>query len=447
MTSQAVLPSAGPRRPRSRRSRVRCTAGSRRSGQRRRRASALAAVGARRASKPPLRGRLHGPTLGARRPLRHRRKGRSWLRLNADDSGSYLGRRRAGAPAVGSAHEPGLDVAREYWFELLIAFAGDRRACSSSCRTRLAGRAGHEALVLDPAVAVLVLPLFARRRFPFAAPAAYWLLAAALSFVDGLLIAFIGSLGVVGLATAFLLGNLRDSRQAGVGLVDRSRRIVIVVYNIPGHADGELVSSSPSGSWSPGSPATPCASVPSRPKRRRAARGARPSASARRRRTGRSRRGAGADRARAARHRRPCRQRDGPPGRRRPAQAARKRWRRTGRRSGASSRPAVRRSPRCAACSGRCAATATASNSRPSRASTASTRCWTTSAAPDCPSGCMSTASLSAPTRDRPLCLSDRAGRPDQRAQACGASHADVTVRYRPDELEIEVPTTATAPR
>ena len=62
-----------------------------------------------------------------------------------------------------------------------------------------------------PAVAVLVLPLFARRRFPFAAPAAYWLLAAALTFVDGLLIAFIGSLGVVGLATAFLLGNLRDA--------------------------------------------------------------------------------------------------------------------------------------------------------------------------------------------------------------------------------------------
>src|SRR5687767_8917188 len=70
-----------------------------------------------------------------------------------------------------------------------------------------------------PAVAVLVLPLFARRRFPFAAPAAYWLLAPALTFVDGLLIAFIGSLGVVGLATAFLLGNLRNGLRAAVGLV------------------------------------------------------------------------------------------------------------------------------------------------------------------------------------------------------------------------------------
>jgi signal transduction histidine kinase len=85
-----------------------------------------------------------------------------------------------------------------------------------------------------PAVAVLVLPLFARRRFPFAAPAAYWLMAAALTFVDGLLIPFIGSLGVVGLATAFLLGNLRDDKQAGIGLAIVLGCIVVVVSNIPG---------------------------------------------------------------------------------------------------------------------------------------------------------------------------------------------------------------------
>jgi len=85
-----------------------------------------------------------------------------------------------------------------------------------------------------PAVAVLVLPLLASRRFPFAGPAAYWLMAAGLTFVDGLLIPFIGSLGVVGLATAFLLGNLRDQRQAGIGLAIVLGCIVIVVSNIPG---------------------------------------------------------------------------------------------------------------------------------------------------------------------------------------------------------------------
>ena len=85
-----------------------------------------------------------------------------------------------------------------------------------------------------PAVAVLVLPLVARRRFPFAAPVAYWLIAAALTYVDGLLIPFIGSLGVVGLAAAFLLGNLRDERQAGIGLAVVLGSIVVVVANIPG---------------------------------------------------------------------------------------------------------------------------------------------------------------------------------------------------------------------
>ena len=83
-------------------------------------------------------------------------------------------------------------------------------------------------------MAVLLLPLLARRRFPFAAPAAYWLLAAAISFGDGLLLAFIGSLGVVGLASAFLLGNLRNPLKAGAGLIIVLVGIVIVVYNIPG---------------------------------------------------------------------------------------------------------------------------------------------------------------------------------------------------------------------
>ncbi len=85
-----------------------------------------------------------------------------------------------------------------------------------------------------PAIAVLVLPLFARRHFPFAAPAAYWLIAAALTYLDPLLIPFVGSLGVVGLATAFLLGNLRDSRQAGVGLAIVAGSMVMVIDAIPG---------------------------------------------------------------------------------------------------------------------------------------------------------------------------------------------------------------------
>ena len=83
-------------------------------------------------------------------------------------------------------------------------------------------------------LAVLVAPIFARRRFPFGGAAAYWVLAAAISFYDGQLIPFIGSLGVVGLATAFMLGNLRNGLKAGIGLALVTVGIVVVVYNIPG---------------------------------------------------------------------------------------------------------------------------------------------------------------------------------------------------------------------
>ena len=126
----------------------------------------------------------------------------------------------------------------------------------------------------------------------------------------------------------------------------------------------------------------------------------------------RRRRGARADRARAPRHRRPRRQRDGAPGRRRPAQASRHARRRRG---GAPRRRAdrpCRARPRCAASSARCAATATTSSSRPGRASTASTRCWRRSAAPAFPSSCTSTASPSGSRRrstSRPIASSKKA--------------------------------------
>jgi signal transduction histidine kinase len=125
-------------------------------------------------------------------------------------------------------------VAREYWFELLIAFLAIAGMLELVVGRDSPGAPPTTLWIAIPTVAVLVLPLFARRRFPFAAPAAYWLLAMAISFGDGLLLAFIGSLGVVGLASAFLLGNLRSPLKAGVGLIVVLAGIVVVVYNIPG---------------------------------------------------------------------------------------------------------------------------------------------------------------------------------------------------------------------
>ena len=61
---------------------------------------------------------------------------------------------------------------------------------------------------------LIVLPLLARRRLPFAAPACLWLVAAGVSFVDGRLVSTAGGVFVAGMAAALLLGRLRDERQA-----------------------------------------------------------------------------------------------------------------------------------------------------------------------------------------------------------------------------------------
>ena len=88
---------------------------------------------------------------------------------------------------------------------------------------------------------MIVLPLLWRRRFPFAAPAALWLLAASLSFVDGRLVPFTFSVTVAGMAAALLLGHLRDDVQARLGLAIVIGGAAIIVYNDPEHAAGEFI--------------------------------------------------------------------------------------------------------------------------------------------------------------------------------------------------------------
>jgi signal transduction histidine kinase len=92
-----------------------------------------------------------------------------------------------------------------------------------------------------PAVLVMALPLFWRKRFPFAAPALYWLLAAGLSFVDGELIPYLGSLFVLGAAAAFLLGNLRDPLGERLGLALVIACAAVIVYHAPNHSSADLL--------------------------------------------------------------------------------------------------------------------------------------------------------------------------------------------------------------
>jgi signal transduction histidine kinase len=91
------------------------------------------------------------------------------------------------------------------------------------------------------AVAAIVLPLLARRRFPFAAPVAVWMAGAAVSFVDGRLVGFALGIALAGMGSAFLLGNLRDDLQARLGLLIVLSGSAIIVSNDPDHSAGDYL--------------------------------------------------------------------------------------------------------------------------------------------------------------------------------------------------------------
>jgi signal transduction histidine kinase len=130
------------------------------------------------------------------------------------------------------------DFTRKYWFDLLIAAL----ALAAMLELIVGRQSARTTLWFGiPALAVLVLPIFARRRFPFGGPVGYFVLAAAISLVDWQLVPNLEAFFVVGLAVAFLLGNLRAAWQAGIGLVVAISSLAFIVYKVPIHSTSELV--------------------------------------------------------------------------------------------------------------------------------------------------------------------------------------------------------------
>jgi signal transduction histidine kinase len=130
---------------------------------------------------------------------------------------------------------------RAYWFDaLILAGAGVGIPEVVLTQDDLHGPLGP--LWFDVLVILgITLPLFARRRYPFGAPAASGVVFAASSFVDGRVIAS-GLVPFLAATSAFVLfGLIRDRTQAVAGLAVGTGVTAVVAHNDPQGGIGNFV--------------------------------------------------------------------------------------------------------------------------------------------------------------------------------------------------------------
>lgn len=130
---------------------------------------------------------------------------------------------------------------RAYWLDGAVVIAAIDAALEVALQRNATDAPHTDTWFAAPAVALLVLTLMGRRRWPFAAPAAVWVLAAALSFVDGRLVTFAVSVSLAGMAASFLLGSIPDEARSRAGLLLVLGGAATVVYNAPDNAAGNYV--------------------------------------------------------------------------------------------------------------------------------------------------------------------------------------------------------------
>jgi signal transduction histidine kinase len=131
-------------------------------------------------------------------------------------------------------------LTRRYGFDVLIVLAAIEGALEVALRND-PDKPTTSTWFAAAATALIVLPLLARRRFPFAAPVSVWVIASAVAFIDGRIAVFTVAAYAAGMAASFLLGNLRDPFLARVGLAIVVAGAAIVVYNDPSHTAGDFV--------------------------------------------------------------------------------------------------------------------------------------------------------------------------------------------------------------
>jgi signal transduction histidine kinase len=126
--------------------------------------------------------------------------------------------------------------------DLLVIVTAAVTAAGTLLRDDLEHPTGPRFLVGVVGITSSVLVLLARRRFPFAAPAATWVICAALSFMDGQLVVNGAGILVAGMGAAVLLGSVRDATLARLGLVIAMASAVVVVRNGPGSTTDDFIS-------------------------------------------------------------------------------------------------------------------------------------------------------------------------------------------------------------
>jgi len=95
--------------------------------------------------------------------------------------------------------------------------------------------------LLIPLTLPIFLPLLARKRFPFAAPAAVFIYCAAISFLETRLVVFAFGSFLAVLASSFLMGMLPERRQAVSGLAIAIGAAAIVNNNDPKGTAGSFL--------------------------------------------------------------------------------------------------------------------------------------------------------------------------------------------------------------
>ena len=132
-------------------------------------------------------------------------------------------------------------LGRHYGVDVLIVIAAVESALEVLLRQDDSKAPSTTPWLAAAILAALILVLLGRHRHPFGAPAAFWIAGGVLSFFDGELLVFTTGAYAAGLAASVMLGNVRDARQERLGLLIVLAAAEAIAYNDPTGSSGELV--------------------------------------------------------------------------------------------------------------------------------------------------------------------------------------------------------------